>query len=230
MLQHFRGRSWTEKEEDVMFNRHQKWMSYVAFVPLFALAVLISGCALGVTRVNVTHNPIAPVANKRQGTILVKTFQDKRPDTQYIGHKRNGYGMALGHIGTQEGVKLDVLLTQYFADALKEAGYDVIIEQPGAAAAPEGRRIDAIVQGDILTFWLDLYLMTWHKVNVLVKALDRTGQTVVWQKEISAKETNPLWVGIVPEFEKVIRDALTKALNQAAQEFASEEFYSSVKK
>jgi hypothetical protein len=37
-------------------------------------------------------------------------------------------------------------------------------------------------------------------------------------------------VGTTSEFEKVISEALTIALNKAAQEFASDEFYNAIKK
>jgi hypothetical protein len=62
-----------------------------------------------------------------------------------------------------------------------------------------------------------------------VKALEKDTQQVLWEKEVRAEEKNVLWVGVAAEYEKVIREALTKALNQAAKEFASEEFYKALK-
>jgi hypothetical protein len=50
------------------------------------------------------------------------------------------------------------------------------------------------------------------------------------EEDIRGEQTNVLWIGTSSELEKVIRQALTKALNQAAKEFASDEFYEAIKK
>jgi hypothetical protein len=211
-----------------MSSQPRKQSSYLRLASVIVLAAFAAGCALGVTRVNVTHDSLTPIGNKREGDILVKQFVDKRKDTRYIGNKRNMFGMVLGHIGTPEGLKIHDLLTKNFAEALREAGYNAIIQGSESAGA-KGVRFDAIVEGEIREFWLDLYMATWHKVAVLVKALEKDTQQVLWEKEVRAEEKNVLWVGVAAEYEKVIREALTKALNQAAKEFASEEFYKALK-
>jgi len=215
-----------------MSSQPRKQSSYLSLALVIILASFATGCAVGVTRVNVTHDSLATIENKREGDILVKQFVDKRKDTQYIGNKRNMFGMVLGHVGTQEGLKIHDLLTKYFAEALREAGYNAIIQESESAGIAKGIRfdaIDAIVEGEIREFWLDLYMATWHKVAVLVKALDKDTQQVLWEKEVRGEEKNVLWVGVAAEYEKVIREALTKALNQAAKEFASEQFYKALK-
>ena len=95
---------------------------------------------------------------------------------------------------------------------------------------PSQVRFGAIVDGEIVEFWLDLYMAVWHKVGVKVKALDPVNQNVLWEKDIRGEEKNVLWIGATSEYEKVIRQALNKALNQAAKEFASDEFYKVIKK
>lgn len=212
-----------------MSSQPRKQSSYLSLALVIVLVGFATGCAVGVTRVNVTHDSLATIENKREGDILVKQFVDKRKDTQYIGNKRNTFGMVMGHVGTQEGLKIHDLLTKYFAEALREAGYNAIIQESGSAGIAKGMRFDAIVEGEIREFWLDLYMATWNKVAVLVKALDKDTQQVLWEKEVRGEEKNVLWVGAAAEYEKVIREALTKALNEAAKEFASEEFYKSLK-
>lgn len=49
------------------------------------------------------------------------------------------------------------------------------------------------------------------------------------RNRINGSETNVLWIGLNAEIEKIIRQAVEKALNAAATEFASEEFASKVK-
>ena len=195
---------------------------------LLSLALFTSGCAIGVTRVKLDHDPLARVENKREGTILVEQFKDVRPKAkEYIGNKRNMYGMVLGHIGTEEGVNLTEVLTRYFAEALREAGYTVVIGK--ASKAPEDQdKFDAMVEGEILTFWMDLYLAVWHKVGVKVMVKNPEGK-ILWETTVRGEETNALWIGATGEYEKVIRQAVTKALNKAASEFASEAFYRAIK-
>lgn len=184
------------------------------------------GCAMGTTGLNISHAPLEPVVQKRQGTVVVHPFTDKRVDTQYIGNKRNGFGMVLGHVGLNPGVKLDVLMTQYFVEALKEVGYNAVIELPAPGNVKPTINCSAVIDGEIVEFWMDLYMMVWHRVGVDVRATRPGSETVLWQKRIDGAEKRTLWLGVTGEFERVVREAMTKALNRATQEFASEEFYS----
>jgi hypothetical protein len=201
---------------------------------MLVLAAFQNGCAFGTAHAEIGHETLAPVAVKRQGNVLVRPFVDKRPNTEYIGNKRNGYGMVLGHVATEEGVKLDAVLTQYFIDALQQAGYNAALDtstsgdpatQPATQPAVTLANCDVVVDGEIRGFWMDLYMMVWHSVDVNVKATHPGDQRVVWEKLIHGEKTNILWLGITPEFERVIRAATTDALNHAATEFASDEFY-----
>lgn len=195
---------------------------------ILVLALLTSGCAIGTTRLNVEHAPLEKVAQKGSGTILVKQFVDKRKEAhEYIGNKRNGFGMVLGHVGLQEGQSLEPLLTRYFAEALTEAGYTVVIQGQN----PSGQvKVDAVVDGEIFEFWLDLYMKVWHNMEVRTRALDADGKRVLWEKTIKADQSNVLWIGATGEFEKVISESLTKALNQAAAEYAGTGFRTAIGK
>jgi hypothetical protein len=133
--------------------------------------------------------------------------------------------MVLGHFATKEGVKLEVVLTKYFAEALEEAGYKVVI-QKGRSSAPQNQAsFDLIINGEINKFWLDLYMAVWHYLDVNIQAVDPITQGVVWEKSIKGDEKNVLWIGVASEFEKVISQSLTKALNRAALDFSSDNFY-----
>jgi hypothetical protein len=196
---------------------------------LICLTILASGCAIGTTTVTVSHDPLQQVPDKKKGDLLVNQFVDSRkPDHKnYIGNKRNGYGMVLGHIGLPDGVKLETLVTKYFAEALAEAGYNVAIS---ASPVPGNKKFDAVIDGEITEFWLDLFLRIWQDVDVKITASDPTSKKKLWEKTIKGDKANTLWVGTTSEFEKVISEALTIALNKAAQEFASDEFYNAIKK
>jgi hypothetical protein len=199
-----------------------------AAILIVTLACGLSGCVFGVTKLDVTHSPLSGTMPKREGTILVKQFVDGRPagHREYIGNKRNGYGMVLGHVGTQDGVDLTKLLTGYFVEALRHAGYDAVL-QP----SPSGSNnvvFDVVLEGEIKEFWLDLYMATWHNIDVLLTLKDNSDTRVLWERNVHGDKTNVLWIGVSAEFEKVIRQALDNAMDQAVKELASAEFQSAV--
>ncbi len=197
---------------------------------LFLLILLLGisflmGCAFGVTRVVINHDPLIQVENKKKGDILVSQFKDVRPVTEYIGNKRNAFGMVLGHIGTESGVSLTEVLTKYFAEALNQAGYTVMVMKE--TKVPEGSeeiKFDAMLNGEIREFWLDLYTAVWHYVTVRLIAERPESREVLWEKVVHGEEKRVLWVGATAEYERIIRESLTKALNQAVSEFASDQF------
>lgn len=191
---------------------------------VLVLAALVSGCALGTSHLVVMHDPLDSIENKREGTILVREFVDKRlPEhSEFIGVKRNGYGMPLGEFGCGESCEVEVLLTRYFARALREAGYEAVIDDDASASGDI--KFDAIVEGEVLEFWVDCYMVAWHEVEVLVRLLDDETEEVVWEKAIAGSHSNTIWWSF-SEIETVIRKSLAKALNEAASEFSSDEFY-----
>jgi hypothetical protein len=193
------------------------------------LAVFLNGCALGVTKLQVTHDPLVQVEKKKEGNILLREFKDTRETdkSEYIGNKRNTFGMVLGNFDSTE--TLEPLLTKYFAEALKNAGYNVIIENLKEGSAPPDFSADAIIEGEISDFWLDLYMAVWQDIAISIKTLEKDTNETLWEKKFVGEETNVLWVGVNSEFEKVIRQALTKVLNEATNEFASDAFYNSIK-
>jgi hypothetical protein len=186
-----------------------------------AMAAMLSSCALGTTKIKVTHSPLAAPASLRSGTIVVKQFTDSRKveDKTSVGNKRNGFGMVLGGFAVKGGKTVAQTMTDHVADALRAAGYNAVVEGSGTAAGAP------VLEGDVYEFWLDLFTATWHNVGLDLKLRNRSG-SVAWQKRINGSETNVLWLGINSEIEKVIRQAVDKALNEAVKEFASDDFAS----
>jgi len=189
---------------------------------------ILTGCAIGTTELKVGHNELDPVAQQRQGKLLVHQFKDARADTTYIGNKRNGFGMVLGHVGMSKGQNLETLLSDYFAEALQEAGYSVTLCNADSEQNKPQEEYDAVIDGDVITFWMDLYGAVWHRVAVVVTATDPQNAQVLWSGQIDGSEKRVLWVGATGEYERIIREALTKALNNAAATFSSDEFYNSI--
>lgn len=187
-----------KRKHKTKLNRPENQRSFLNFALIVALFGFTNGCAFGVTKLDITHNPLNTIESKRQGKILVREFVDKRDreKKQFIGNKRNTFGMVLGHFATKEDLKLEIILTEYFAEALKEAGYNVVIHRTETGDEEKGIEFDAIVQGEITKFWLDAYMITWHIVAVSITVLDQNNQEIVWEGGVLGEEKNPLWVGV----------------------------------
>ncbi len=185
-------------------------------------ATTLSHCALGTTKIRVTHSPCAPAA-RQVGTVGIRPLEDTRKleDKTLIGNKRNGYGMVLGAYAIKGRESVSATMTGMVADALRSAGY-----APAPAGSPKaaGR---PVLEGEVDEFWLDLFMATWHNVGLNLRLRSQSGQ-VVWQRRIDAKETNVLWLGLNAEIEKVVRQAVDKAVGQAAAEFSTEAFAAAV--
>ena len=185
-------------------------------------ALIFSSCAIGQSRISVTHSPLAPASKQRSGTVVVRTFTDSRKDIDktLVGNKRNGFGMVLGSFAIKGGDTVAEVLTAHFAEALTAAGYKAVVSNSASGSA--------VLSGDIHEFWLDLFTAVWHNVGIKLQLKDGAGR-VVWSKDVNTKETNVLWFGVNSEIEKVIRQALDKALTQTMREFASDAFASKVR-
>ena len=181
-------------------------------------SVSLVNCFLGTSKVQVAHSPLPAAANKRAVTIHVRQFTDSRKleDKAQIGNKRNGFGMVLGHFAIKGGKSVAQEMTDYVADALRAAGYHVVVEGQGGGAG------NLVLEGDVYEFWTDLYAAIWHNVGLDLK-LKRAG-AVAWQKRIDAKETNVLWLGLPGESRVVVREAIDSALKKAVKEFSSASF------
>lgn len=183
---------------------------------LGSVAVLLGGC--GAVPTKVVHDPLTKVAQSRQGKLLLRQLVDKRKAKMkpYIGHRRK----------LPENVQLEPLMTKYIAEAIRMAGYEVVIVKDGEVVGD----CDAIIEGDIVRFWVASCVTVWHKVEIDLRAIDPAGGKILWSGKIKGGKTNPLWWGATPEFENVIRQAMTRTLNTTAKTVASDEFYGSLKK
>ena len=180
------------------------------FFGLLASVSLVN-CALGTSKLQVSHSPLPAATTHHAGTIHVRQFTDSRTgaDKSIIGNKRNGFGMVLGHIAIKGDKSVAQVMTDFVADALRSSGYNTVLE------------------GDVDEFWMDLYAAVWHNVGLNLKL--RRGGSTVWQKRVHGRETNVLWLGLPGEGRMVIREAIDSALKKAAQEFSSPAFSSAVR-
>lgn len=262
-------------------------MKYANFTfALILLALFINGCVSVNKRLELAHDPLNQITNKKAGNILVKQFVHKGK-IPFIFPDPLESGMAIGEKAQEYANKrkesmekkeklirkyFEALFTSYFAEALKIAGYNVIQEPLSEEAKnaisqfkekkahymikdgkssissyymvlpdfqstdiPPQVKYDVIIEGEILNFHLDLSnewtLMLHHsKLETYIKAIDPINQKVLWKKYIGGEVKNPAHVSDTVFYERAIRQAVTKALNEAVKEFASDEFYKAIKK
>jgi hypothetical protein len=135
--------------------------------------------------------------------------------------------MVLGHVAVPEGQSLEGILSQFFVEALQRAGYRAVLAETETSMPADFHPI-GMIDGDIETFWLDMYMATWHSIVIDIRLSDLS-DTVLWEGRVEGDESNVLWVGVNAEFEKVIRQALDEALDQAATDFGSAAFQEQVR-
>ena len=201
----------------------------------FVAVASLSGCVIGVNKVQVTHSPLVPIANKREGIVGVKRFTDERRegDRQEIGIVRSALagGPVVGSVQLKNEAELEVLLTGYIVEALKEVGYQAVIIPPSSSgtASRSAEKVDAILEGEIRKFWVETKVAAQSDMEVFMRLRDPKNGNVLWTASIQGHGKGTLWMGAPSEFEGVIRQALDEALNQAATEFASDAFFQKVK-
>jgi len=113
--------------------------------PLAVAVLAVTGCAftkstldLGLEPTNTARGPLSVIP---PATFAVAMLVDKRPDTDRIGYKRNGFGSRTADIVAARPVPAIV------RDAL------------AAELSANGHRVDdagdVVVAGDVTTFWFD---------------------------------------------------------------------------
>lgn len=189
-----------------------KYMTLIV-ISTFLFIIFTSGCS---SIVPVTHDALRRIPNPKSGNILVKSFIDNRKDVepQEVGNLRNGYGMAIHSILIEEEPPLTTLMTEYFAEALEKAGYKTVLQSEQDTETMPTSSFDTVLEGEIKRLWIDGYWKYGCTIEVVLRALDSNSQNVIWEKEFVTEKDGA-----------VITPALTDILNQAAQEFASDEFY-----
>lgn len=188
--------------------------------------------------VSILHDRIDGTPSVRGGIILVKPFQDGRPRSQrpYIGETHEPPLPPLPillipvpsgrFIVERNGANVALVLTSCFAEALKEIGYTSLLSTAPSPSQSEIASLspNAVLEGEIKEFWLTPSWTTKHLIRVQLKLYDKEGNDLLWEKEIRAEHSEFVGVWSSAAFEEVIKKALAKALNQAANEFVSDDF------
>ena len=127
--------------------------------------------------------------------------------------------------------KLGPLLTGYVADALQHAGYETVI-QSATSGAPDGiDSVDGIIEGQIEVFWLNREApASWHSVRLSLSLVEEPKGRTHWHRSFESRKTRYFFFPDRADYEMVIREALDKALSDMVDAFASNEFYTQLRK
>jgi curli biogenesis system outer membrane secretion channel CsgG len=174
------------------------------------LAGSTAGCALTPATLKLGYDDAkaarGPLATVQPLHVEVGTFVDKRPETDKIGYKRNGFGQKTANISSAKPVP----------DIIQEA-LTAEFTRNGHLKAAE--RKDLVLSGEVTTFWFDSQVNFWTvefmgTVAITMNVVDgKTGAVVLirsYQGHYNEKSGGG-WTGT---WERVMNTALERMLHE----------------
>ena len=184
----------------------------VVVVQLVVVLAAFGGCAftqatlnVGYTEAMASRGPLSSIAPRR---IDVGGFADKRPETNKIGYKRNGFGQKTADIVTSKPVP-DIVKEALTAE-LKKNGHDVTTTER-----------DLVLSGDITTFWFELQVNFatvefFGTSAITLNVVDgRTGTTLL-TRNYQGHYTEKSMGGLDATWERVMNEALQRMVREVS--------------
>ena len=177
--------------------RHASFLALVASLLLGGCAFTDATLKVGYADAMASRGPLATAPPRR---VEVGAFADKRPETDKIGYKRNGYNQQTAKIQSEKPVP-EIIRAALAAELAKND------HRPGAAN-PE-----FVLSGDVTEFWFDMRVgfFTIDFVGTTSVALDvrdpRTG-TVVLSRSYRGYHKETAAGGLEGTWEQVMNSAL----------------------
>jgi len=179
---------------------------------IFCLLIIIgfiSGCAWGDRRVILTYAPITTPQPKKNITLKVAEFDDKRTIKDTVGYSRNAYGMRCAKVIPENSV------TTWVTNALKaeliNAGYTV---------SNEGSEPN-LIKGVVFDVFCDTYFTYDGRIGIAVTLLQEG--KVVFDKTYSASKSGGVnWAATSKSYAKTLELTLQDALRQVIYDINKE--------
>lgn len=184
----------------------------IIVVQLLVVLATLGGCAftqatlnVGYTEAMANRGPLSSIAPRR---IDVGAFADKRPETNKIGYKRNGFGQKTADIVTAKPVP-DIVKEALIAE-FKKNGHDVTTAER-----------DLVLAGDITTFWFELQvnfatIEFFGTSAITLNVVDgRTGTTLL-TRNYQGHYTEKSLGGLDATWERVMNEALQRMVREVA--------------
>ena len=182
-------------------------------IPLQLAAVLVlGGCAFTTANLNVaypetsaTRGPLSSVGARR---VEIAKFVDKRPETNKIGYKRNGFGQKTADILTTKPVPdiiRDALATEF-----KRNGHDI-----GASDR------DVVLSGEISTFWFEAQINFatvefFGTSAIVLNVVDGKTGTTLLTRSYQGHYTEKSMGGLEATWERVMNEALQRMVREVS--------------
>jgi len=190
------------------------------------VAVASVGCQ---NMVAVTRGPLVDADQPVSDTIQVADLAEnvrKEPPQRVGTHTFTVFGIPAGDINCEQ--PLPDVVHPFVAETLRKAGYKVT-DVRGKKAARE-----PILRGEITKFWFAGYSWFWPVIVQIGEfkyrlVLQQPNGTVLWEKDLKGDSGG---VGFVADvgFDRMVKEATTKVLNQVIGEVTSQEFRNALHK
>ena len=192
------------------------------FTTTLLAVIFLAGCAFGTRNATLIYPPKAesgvipaaqaatrPAAKNVQ--IVLGTFSDQRTDKKVVGTMRNGFGMRTADVVAMNSVP--DWMAQAMKVELENSDYSVVTAGGDDSAAGAS----AVVSGEILNVFCDMYLSYTGQVSLVAKA--SKGGKEVLNKHYSGEGSAGLAVAGTAES---FAQSLSLALAVAVKQFVSE--------
>lgn len=186
-------------------------MKRLSFVIVIGLSMLImSGCAFTQGNLNVMYTEDnarkGPLSSVKPLNIEIGEFVDKRPETDKIGYKRNGFGQQTAKIVTIKPVP-QIIREAISAEFLKN----------GHLLTSENKNI--VIAGKITSFWFDVQMNFWTvefmgTVSVDLDIIEGQTGTILLTRTYQGHYNEKSMGGLEGTWERVMNTALERMLQQ----------------
>lgn len=182
--------------------------------------VFLAGCAFGTRNATLIYPPkpesqTVPVAQAaatpaaKKIALVLAPFSDQRTDKKVIGTMRNGFGMRTADVVAMNSVPEWV--TQAIKTELENSGYSV------ATGTDRDSGASAVVSGEVLNVFCDMYFNYTGQVSLLAKA-SKDGKEVLNKHYSGEGSAGVAFAGTAESFGQ----SLSLALAVAVKQFVSE--------
>ena len=187
------------------------------------LAGFLGGCAFGTRQPTLIYPPAAepsaiPVAHAaakpvpKNVQIILNPFSDQRSDKKVVGTVRNGFGMRTADVIPTNSVPDWVM--QAMKTELQNSGYVVTT---GATGGDSPAGASAVVSGEILNVFCDMYFSYSGQVSLLARA-SKAGKEVLNKHYSGEGSAGISWAGTAESYAQSLALALASAVKQFVSE------------
>lgn len=179
---------------------------------LTAVSFFFAGCAFTQANLDINYDmeksKRGPLSEVEPLKIEVGQFDDRRPNKERIGYKRNGFGDKTA----------DILTMKPVADIVREAFMTTLAKNGHLVGQADN---DIVLEGKINTFWFDYQVNFWTvefmgTVSVDLEIRKADSAEVIYTRRYDGHYNEESMGGLEGTWERVMNTALEKMIKQAS--------------